>query len=164
MEDFEIFYRGNVGLVYGLMLARTRNASQAEDLTQETFLRAWRSFHDVATLGAEAQRAWLVRTARNVSIDVWRRQDLEARMSPEPRDVSGEEGAWDLRLDVMQALGELDECDRELVVMRYVEEMNSREIGEALGMPEGTVRRRLSRCREALAQHLSAWAPDGGVQ
>jgi DNA-directed RNA polymerase specialized sigma24 family protein len=42
--------------------------------------------------------------------------------------------------------------------------MNSREIGEALGMPEGTVRRRLSRCRAALAHHLSAWAPDGGAQ
>jgi DNA-directed RNA polymerase specialized sigma24 family protein len=45
--------------------------------------------------------------------------------------------------------------------MRYLEEMNSREIGEVLDMPEGTVRRRLSRCRELLAQSLSDYAGAG---
>ena len=68
------------------------------------------------------------------------------------------------RLDVARALEGLEDGDQELVVMRYLEEMNSREIGEALGMPEGTVRRRLVRCRELLADRLSQYAGDGAEQ
>ena len=133
-------------------------AAVAEDLTQETFLRAWQHYSHVSQLPPPARRAWLVRTVRNLATDAWRRQTLdEAAPSASP---APEEPA-ELRLDVAQALAQLPPEDRDLVVMRYLEEMNSREIGEALGVPEGTVRRRLAECRERLAQHLSQWAPEG---
>jgi RNA polymerase sigma-70 factor (ECF subfamily) len=164
MDDFEMFYRNNVRLVYALVLSHTGDAEQAEDLTQDTFLRAWRSSHDLAGLAAPAQRAWLIRTARNLSIDSWRRRHLEATASPALAHSARDQGMSDLRLDVARALSVLEDGDRETVIMRYLEEMNSREIGETLGMPEGTVRRRLARCRQLLAQHLSQWARDGGQQ
>jgi RNA polymerase sigma factor (sigma-70 family) len=66
-----------------------------------------------------------------------------------------------LRLEVMRALAELSPSDRELVVLRYFCEMNSREIGEILRTPESTIRRRLSLCREALAERLAAWRMAG---
>ena len=164
MDDFETFYRKNVRLVHRLMLSRTGDIGQAEDLTQDTFLRAWRHFGILGDLEAPAQRAWLIRTARNLSVDAWRRRSLDdgapAALVPPVDDAALSE----LRLDVGQALAELDESDRELMIMRYLQEMNSREIGEALEMPEGTVRRRLARCRELLAQHLSQWAGNGGGQ
>ncbi len=161
MGDFEQFYRTHVRLVHALALSRTGEAESAEDVTQETFLRAWRSFGEVAPLAPPAQRAWLVRTARNLAIDLWRRRQLESHVVPDPPP---EARPSDLRMDVAAALAELAEADRELVVMRYVEELNSREIGEVLGVPEGTVRRRLSRCRELLATRLSQWDPGGGTR
>ena len=160
MSEFESFYRVHLRLVRAVAVAHTADRDQAEDMTQETFLRAWRSFPHVSDLEPRAQRAWLCRTARNLAIDAWRRKRLDS--APAGASSGGE--LSDLRLDVARALAELDEGDRELVVMRYLEEMNSREIGEALGLPEGTVRRRLVRCRELLAGHLSQWAPDGGAQ
>ncbi len=156
MGDFEEFYRGHVRLVHALALSRTGEAAAAEDVTQETFLRAWRNFGELAPLPLPAQRAWLVLTARRLAIDLWRRRQLESQVVPDPPP---EVRPSDLRMDVAAALAELAEADRELVVMRYVEELNSREIGEVVGAPEGTVRRRLSRCRELLAARLSQWAP-----
>src|SRR5574340_783 len=154
MEDFERFYREHVRLVLAIAAGRVRQAAAAEDLTQETFLRAWQHYSQVSELHPPAQRAWLGRTVRNLATDLWRRQVLEGELQPDPAPEEQSE----LRLDVVQALDELPPEDRDLVVMRYLEGMNSREIGDALGVPEGTVRRRLSECRQRLAQHLAPWA------
>jgi hypothetical protein len=58
---------------------------------------------------------------------------------------------------------QLEETDREIVIMRYLQDMTSREIGEALGVPEGSVRRKLSECRQVLASSLGQWAPTGAA-
>jgi RNA polymerase sigma-70 factor (ECF subfamily) len=166
MNDFESFYRGNVQLVHALAVARLGDRWQAEDVVQETFLRAWQHFDVVSAAEPPAQRAWLLRTMRNLATDLWRRQaafPVEAlRESGHGRDACATAGA-ELRMDMMNALMELGEADREMVVMRYLEDMTSREIGEAMNLPEGTVRRRLAECRRVLATSLSQWAPTGGV-
>jgi RNA polymerase sigma-70 factor, ECF subfamily len=163
MNDFEAFYRGHARLVYTMALAQDPDPTRAEDLTQETFLRAWRHFERLTGLDPPAQRAWLVRTLRHLAIDLWRhdrsfpQEALEPPAAPlPPADRAA------LRLDVVRALGTLEETDRQIVLLRYVLEMNSREIGELLGMPEGTVRHRLMRCRHHLAEQLAQWAPEGG--
>ena len=164
MSDFEAFYRANVRLIHGLALSRTGNAAQAEDLTQDTFLRAWQHFALISALEALQQKAWLTRTLRNLATDEWRRQSLASAADcqlREPSTPGGASSAMELRMDVARALRELDEESRELVLMRYLEEMNSREIGEALDMPEGTVRTRLARCRKVLAGRLAQWAEHG---
>jgi len=160
MDDFERFYRENVRLVAAIAAGRVGDPIQAEDLTQETFLRAWQHYAHVAELPAPARRAWLVRTVRNLATDAWRRRVRE-EAAPPPAGPPSEQ--FDLRLDVDQALAELPAEDRDLVVMRYVEGMNSREIGEALGTPEGTIRRRLLDCRQVLSARLRQWAPEGAV-
>ncbi len=162
MSDFEDFYRMHAKLIWGLARSRTTSADQADDLTQETFLRAWQHFATLAPSEPLAQRAWLVRTLRNLATDAWRRQRVEAQARAQAADLPEPRGHAELRLDVLRALATLAEDDRELVVMRYLAQMNSREIGRVLGVPEGTVRRRLAECRAALAQRLSQWAPAGG--
>jgi len=162
MSDFEAFYRANVRLVHGLAASRAGDAAQAEDLTQDTFLRAWQHFALLSGLRPLQQKAWLIRTLRNMATDEWRRQHLVSAAGGQSRepDPSGDAGdAVDLMLDVASALHGLDEGSREIVVMRYLEEMNSREISEALGMPEATVRTRLVRCRKLLAARLAQWGP-----
>jgi RNA polymerase sigma-70 factor (ECF subfamily) len=160
MTDFETFYRANVRMVQAMALTRTANTWHAEDLTQDTFLRAWQHYHQLSGWEPAAQRAWLVRTLRNLTTDEWRRARL-AETAPVADQVSDGATQTDLRLDVANALRGLAELDRDIVLLRYVEGMNSREIGEALGMPEGTVRRRLSESRTALAGSLAQWAPGG---
>ena len=64
-----------------------------------------------------------------------------------------------LRMDVARALAVLDESDREIAVLRYLAQLNSREISDLLQIPEGTIRRRLMGCRKLLADQLLPWAP-----
>src|SRR5436305_8566282 len=138
MSDFEAFYRANLRLVYAMALARDANPGRAEDLTPETFLRAWQHRERRSELEPLAQRAWLVRTVENLAIDVWRRERWFTTELPERPDPSPglTEGAA-LRLDVARALAALEEADRELVILRYFLQMNSREIAEMLGLAEG---------------------------
>jgi RNA polymerase sigma-70 factor (ECF subfamily) len=159
MDAFERFYRDHLRLVYAVAAARLGDPSQAEDLVQEAFFRAWRHFHRIAGLPAPAQRAWLVRTVRNLAVDQWRaaRHAVPAEARPEPARPLAERIA--LRLDVARALVTLAEQDRQIVVLRYGLGMNSREIGDLLQMPEGTVRFRLQQCRAALAERLAPWDP-----
>lgn len=158
MSEFEAFYRANVRLLYALAFSRTADPSQAEDLTQETFLRAWQHFDGLSGGAPRAQRAWLIRTLRNLAADAWRRESLLPTESLATANTATQPAEQlDLRLDLARALGELDDTGRDLVTMRYLQGMNSREIGEVLGMPQGTVRRRLAECRRSLAQRLSHW-------
>lgn len=158
MNDFDAFYRENLRLIYALALAKGGAPDQAEDLVQETFCRALRHFDKLAGQSQGAQRAWLVRVLNNLHIDQWRRSaandtDLSADL---PGRTEPERGVL-LRLDVARALIGLEEENRRIVLLYYYLEMNSREIGELLEMPEGTVRYRLSQCRGYLAERLSAW-------
>ena len=160
MNAFDAFYQGHIRLVYAMALARGINPSLAEDLAQETFLRAWRHFGLLAGMEPPAQRAWLIRVIRNLAYDAWRREPMTASAEDAPDGsalASGERAA--LRLDVARALACLEEPDREIVVLRYFLELNSREIGEVLAMPEGTVRRRLVACRRQLRERLLPWQP-----
>jgi len=109
---------------------------------------------------APAQRVWLARALRNLAIDHWRRERSEREAELEANTPALEmPERIALRLDVARALVVLEEIDRQIVVLRYCLGMTSREIGELLRMPEGTVRFRLMQCRRTLAERLAIWNP-----
>jgi RNA polymerase sigma-70 factor (ECF subfamily) len=132
----------------------------ADDLVQETYLRAWRSF-DRFTLGTNC-RAWLYRIFFNVHSEHRRtkaRQPVvvplqrvkETALSSETRTPS------DLTLEeVKAALAELAEPYRVVLILADIEGMRYREIADALGVPIGTVMSRLSRGRQILRAKLAA--------
>lgn len=135
------------------------NAEAADDLIQETYLRAWKYF-DTFHPGTNC-RAWLLRILRNVWADQWRRPRLEL---PLP---SVEEGAtepyyeWEhelihdeLSVDVQRALGALPLEYRWAVLLADVEELSYREIADVMSCPIGTVMSRLNRGRRMLARLL----------
>lgn len=160
MNDFEAFYRDNFRLVYALALARTVSQDLMDDLVQETFFRAWRHFDALSAQPPRAQRAWLAQTLRHLFVDHWRRDRLQRDAPAMPAAPSAQPQIV-LRLDVARALAGLEETDRTIVLARYFLEMNSREIGEMLDMPEGTVRHRLLHGRRYLAEKLAAWNAQG---
>jgi RNA polymerase sigma-70 factor, ECF subfamily len=162
MTEFEFFYRDNLRLVHAAAITHVNGAEEAADIVQEVFLRAWRCFPLVSSLPVPARRAWLLTSVRNCAIDGWRRAGREETLQGEPR--GREPPPPELRLDVAGAVSRLPAVDQDIVLMRYVQGMTSREIGESLGMPEGTVRRRLAGCRARLAPLLDGWTQGGGAR
>jgi RNA polymerase sigma-70 factor, ECF subfamily len=132
------------------------NPSEAEDIAQDALLRAWRRR---STLRDGARRKeWLATIVRNEAF----RQ--HARLRPDPVEtVETFEGAEDEgvlatveRADLHAALQRLDERDRQLVHLRYDEDLTQEAIARRLGIPEGTVKVRLHRVRDKLRQALGA--------
>ena len=121
----------------------THESSWAEDLVQDTFVRAMGHLDLLEILKQHQRRAWLYRTLKNRFLDVQasrRRHEALARQLEEPALQ-----AWNAApLEYMPNPFDLaPEQYREILHMRYSLEMNSTEIAEALGIPPATVRSRL---------------------
>lgn len=134
------------------------DAQRAQDLTQETYLRAWRYFDSFAQ-GTNC-RAWLFRILHNVWVDHWRRsraefEDSDPEAFIEPRyDWEEEFLNEELSEEVEGALAQLPEAYRWAVLLADVEELSYREIAEVMGCPVGTVMSRVNRGRRTLARLL----------
>ncbi|WP_149203138.1 sigma-70 family RNA polymerase sigma factor [Actinotalea subterranea] len=133
--------------LWGFVLRLTGgDRSRAEDVVQETFLRAWRS-PQVLTGTSGGVRAWLFTVARHIVIDEWRsgrsRRELPTAEIPEPREPAG--SATDDLLEgwlVADALARLSAEHRDVVVLCYYGGCSVAEAARRLGIPEGTVKSR----------------------
>jgi RNA polymerase sigma-70 factor (ECF subfamily) len=152
--------------VYSLCYRFTNNDSEAQDLTQEVFLRIFKS---VKTFRAEEGSfgTWLARLTRNLLIDNYRRtrqdrvtdsiegqlpmieEELAASARPDGMVVGRE-----AREQLQWALQKLSPELRETLILRDLQEMEYREIAQILKIPEGTVKSRLNRARAELARVL----------
>jgi RNA polymerase sigma-70 factor (ECF subfamily) len=139
----------------------TRNAHDAEDLVQDTLLRAYRAFHRY-TPGTNI-RAWLYTILYRVRTDALRR----AGRSPQTVELTGEGPGLPPPQDALasggenleRALASLPEVFRTAVILRDVEELSYQEIAQALDIPIGTVMSRIHRGRSLLRQALAGSAP-----
>jgi RNA polymerase sigma-70 factor (ECF subfamily) len=121
----------------------TRDPHWAEDLVQDTFVRAMGHLDLLGALKPYQQRAWLYRTLKNLFLDGLsaseRQGELLEHLAREPTNSPSLE---DLVLSP-DPFALIPERFRDVVIQRYMLGMNSREIGEALGIPAATVRSRL---------------------
>lgn len=135
-------------------MAACRDRELAEDLVQETFLKALQNVDSFEDLGPSQRRAWLFRTMKNLLYDRYRRAVLEAEhLQQSPED------SFYLEPGIQQTENELvlqvlTTEDRMLFTLRYMEGYNASEISEMLNLPAGTIRARLSRCRKLLKSML----------
>lgn len=142
--------------------------TQAEDLVQETYLQAWKSFHRFE-LGTNC-RAWLFKILFHV-IQHHRRKSFRLVLTdegdevfeqtlryeaPVPQDLSDEE--------VLAALSKIPEHYREVVLLSDVYDFKYKEIQETLGIQPGTVMSRLFRGRQLLRRHLADFAKASGIR
>ena len=147
--------------IYRIALSIVRDRALADDVVQETMIRAWRG--GPIQPDGDMPRAWLARVARNAAIGILRRrrEELygsdaipEAESSVNPaRTVEGRAALDQLR----GALGALDEGDRALIVLREIEGMTYEEIAETMELPLSTVKTRLFRARQQLKRALEEW-------
>lgn len=166
-EPFEDVVRANTPVVFGFVLRRVGDRSLAEDLTQETFLRAWRarrSFRGDDPGGeGSSMRGWLCAIAANVVRDNARRSSRRPAEVPAPEHfdipTSGDVGD---RLAEQEALGRFRDAlvalpahHREMFLLRERDGMSYREIATALDCPVGSVMSGLARARARLVEAVS---------
>jgi len=155
--------------LYAAAYRLTRNAADAEDLVQETYLRAFRGFHQFEP--GTNLKAWLYRILTNTFINSYRKKQREpqtvsdeevedwylySKMADEGFEPSAETSVIESLPDeeVQEALSSLPEQFRVAVLLADVEGFSYKEIAEMTGVPIGTVMSRLHRGRKALEKRL----------
>jgi RNA polymerase sigma-70 factor (ECF subfamily) len=141
--------------VFRLAWSYLKHSSQAEDATQETFLRLWRAIRTYN--GAASLSTWLYTIARNTCLNQIRQDRLWLSLD-EPavlhlaeanhRHLPDESSTLDMRRLVLQ----LEEPERQVLILYYLEDRSIEEVSLRLGMPEGTVKSHLHRARKSLGQ------------
>lgn len=146
-EVFDASYSRLVVQLYGVV----GNAGEAEDLVQDAFVRA--SAQGSRFFRVDNPEAWLRRTAINLHRNRWRKLRNFNRIRPKLESRTDLPGL-DEHLIVVDALRRLPAQQREVLALHYLADLPVLEIASTLGVPEGTVKSRLMRAREALAAQL----------
>jgi RNA polymerase sigma-70 factor, ECF subfamily len=162
-DDVEQLVREHARFVFRVAYSVLRNHHDAEDAAQETFLRVLRQRGRLAEV--EDPRAWIGTIAWRIAVERRRPTaevdlDVAADYMAEmrARGASAEEMVEQEQMSgVVWGLVETLPADlRDAITLSTVQEMSSAEAGEALGVPEGTVRNRVHRAKEMLRQKLTA--------
>lgn len=172
-KAWELLVRREQRRVYGICYRFTGSAVEAEDLTQDTFLKVYRNLASFDPAKASFG-VWLSALTRNLLVDHYRRSRLERATDSLDEPYAGEEegasraerladsrsgqerhvAGLELRAKVQAALARVSPELREAVILRDLQDLDYREIAEILGIPQGTVKSRISRGRAELARLL----------
>jgi RNA polymerase sigma-70 factor (ECF subfamily) len=163
--------------LYRTAFRLTGNKAQAEDLVQETYLRAWRSLSQLH--GVSGVQPWMFRILRTVFIDQLRRAssrpklvtDIEKLLAapeelspPEASDVKDRRKLDEVfDQEILSAMTELPDEERLALLFQFVGGLSYREISEAMECPIGTVMSRIHRGKRWLRRRLAAYARNYGI-
>lgn len=151
-------YEAHADAIYRHCFFRVWRKELAEELVQETFMRAWGYANDGGKI--DNMRAFLYRTATNLIIDNSRKKKeasleevLENNPALEPADLGAAPIEQNIILnDVRRALSDLPDEERELLTLRYIEDLDPKEIAEILKISPNNVSVRLNRAAEKIKQ------------
>jgi len=155
-EQFRDFVHRQSHFVFRVAYGVLRNASDAEDVVQETFLKLYRTG---GWIEMRDEKAFLARAAWRMAVQrLPKRKEEEldcetasSAANPEARAIAGDSNAL-----VRQMIDALPEELRQPLALSALDEMGSPEIARVMGIPEGTVRTRLMRARAMLKEKLAA--------
>lgn len=172
-DAWEKLARSQQRRVYGLCFRFTNSQTDAEDLTQEVFLKMYRNLgsFDPSKGGFTT---WLTTLTRNLLVDNYRRSRLERASDSLDESLDGEDdgptkaerlmdtgksqeqhvAGLELKQQIQHALAQISPELRECVILRDLEDMDYKDIADVLGVPQGTVKSRISRGRAELARLL----------
>jgi len=160
---FEDLYRQNVGRVYGLCLRMTGQPATAEDLTQDTFVNAWRSLPGYE--GRSSFSTWLHRIAVNAVLA--KRRSPHGRNEVSMTDESGAQMEFEAEapmdeatpIDVERAIAALPPGARDIVVLHGIYGYSHEEAAGMLGVAVGTCKAQLHRARHLMRERMASENP-----
>ena len=139
-DGLRAIYEDYHPMIYSTVWGIVRNREDAEDVTSEFFIRLW-NIADTYRPG-RGHRAWMLTIARNMALDLVRRQRREEPVEEVP-ETAAEQKAFDesivTAVSLSQAIQTLKDEEREIVNLKIMGELTFREIARMLGKPQGTV-------------------------
>jgi RNA polymerase sigma-70 factor (ECF subfamily) len=159
--------------IYGICYRFTNSATDAEDLTQDVFIKVYKNLNTY-DLAKGSFQTWMTTLARNLLVDHFRRTRLDRASDSLDASLGADEdgptlgdrlvdtgisqekhvAGLELKAAIQEALKQLSPELREAVILRDLEDMDYKEIAQVLRIPEGTVKSRISRGRGELARLL----------
>jgi RNA polymerase sigma-70 factor, ECF subfamily len=157
-REFETRLAETTTLAFRVAYGVLRHRQDAEDVAQEAFAKAYRSFRQLRD--RDAFRSWLVRMTWRLAIDRWRANRRRAareqpvEVVPDAPVAGGSAVDRDREQRLWRAIDALPEKLRETIVLSAIQGHDVREVATLLGIPEGTVKSRLFLARKGLAESL----------
>lgn len=168
-EIFETEAMQFINDLYRTAVRLTMNQTEAEDLVQETYMQAWKSFEHYE-LGTNC-RAWLYKILFNKFDHYRRKKYTQAKYLQEADELVFANAAYSAPIpenltdtEIISALNRLPEHYRSVVLLADVHEFDYKEVAEILDIPIGTVMSRLSRARTQLRKSLTRAAVEYGIK
>jgi RNA polymerase sigma-70 factor, ECF subfamily len=149
--------------IFNYVLRMVADRDRAADITQDTFIKAYRKLDSLAD--ESSRRSWLYRIATNTAIDEMRRRRFVTPMGADERHLQRPDAApgpeaqaiaGTLDERVQRALLRLKANHRQCLLLSDIEDMSSQQIGEVMGLSYGAVRTLLCRARGEMRRHLAA--------
>lgn len=150
-EEFDEFYRATVQRLVRYAYGLTADATDAQDLAQEAYARAWQRWNRVRAY--DAPEAWLRTVVTRLATDRWRRMSLR-RNRPQPQP-GPEPAPGDDRVFVAALLASLPADQRRALALHYLADLAVEQVAAEMGANPNTVKSWLSRGRAALAARLA---------
>lgn len=163
-SEFDVFYAASFRRVTGQVYAMIGDFEEATECTQEAFARAWA--HRRKLDRAEYPEAWVRTTAYRLAVSRWRRRKRSERSPDRALQSAGTSPAVDeSHVALVAALRKLPEAQRQALVLHHIADLPVAQVAAEVGVPEGTIKARLSRGRTALAELLTddAGLAEGGL-
>jgi len=162
LGDFDRLFEEFSAPIYNYVLRMVGDRDRAADITQDTFIKAYR--HIDSLTDVSSTRSWIYRIATNTAIDDMRRRKHLARMDDEhhaerPDSAPGPEAqVMSVVLDerIQRAMLRLRPNHRQCLILSDIEDMSAHQIGEVMGLSYGAVRTLLCRARGEMRRHLAA--------
>lgn len=151
-DAFDEFYQSSARTVVHLIYASTGDLTLAQDCTQEAFSRAWQQWSKVSAY--DDPLAWVRTVARRLAISAWRKRTNQSRAYVRHGAAASTPGPSEDSVAVMTALRTLSGPNREAVTLHYLADLSIEQIAHETNTPAGTIKARLHRGRQQLAQAL----------
>jgi RNA polymerase sigma factor (sigma-70 family) len=161
LGSFEVLMLPHLDAAYNLARWLLRNEQDAQDVVQEAYLRAFKSFGGFRGTNG---RAWLLTIVRNTSYTLLKRNKTIDFTTPFDEEIHGPRGEVDSPVTLLEhsedanqikeAMDQLPEEFREILILRHQEGLSYKEIADLVQIPQGTVMSRLARARSKLREFL----------
>lgn len=152
------------GIKRMLLRFKSLDLAMAEDLLQETFLRAYLS---LASFNAQSRfSTWLYRIAYNLAVDHFRKKRIQICSMEYSDDMLGEDNLseWELRRDLALAMKQLSLVQQQALLLCYAEGYSHTQAADKLKMPLGTVKTHIMRAKKILGKTMKPWMTANDIQ